>query len=886
MQNPNRLPIFSIALCLASATVGCSLQEVPAMGQECPPTIEHAHDSILFGDIECFADIAKGPKLDENGECPPEDTECKDNLKECRRYQLDFQQLLENEIRTISYTIHEGVASEFDPATNSKYSNACPVKTPSCAWTFTGEKGSGSIESFGCIQCTESICGFECVDMKTNSKHCGKCFNECVGGSTCVDGKCTDNVAGICKSGEHQAIVDGKIECVPDSVDHCGNHETSCRNRDGYLNGACEDGKCIDFECKDGFHVNTETRNCELDTPECCGSNCVACDDPLSPICSNGLCSDNCATGLEKCLDPDTGKLVCANLMEQSKYCGACDSPCLATEESHAEEVFCSKGKCRISRCLPNYHLVNEGSETDLCLPDDVDNCGTAGHSCRVEGWKEGTCVDKKCIPSACAENYHLDKSNPDAPKCVKDSNDCCGESCQSCSGILKCTNGECLSSCKSDQETCVGTDGAEYCAVLSTDTDNCGACGNSCSIANIEGSSQVACVDGKCKATNCKDSHFLYEGECIPNTAEHCGGHAVQCNVANASNYCDTSVKPPKCNFDCNPGFSKSPSGERCNNVSDCNGKDCTQIPGWASGECNNGSCSVNQCKDGFVLTSGICMACEKNETVCGNKCVDKKNDMSHCGACNNSCTVNKVANSTGVDCQNGTCVATHCSPNHYEVDGKCVASTATACGNPPKNCYDNPGVKNASCEDNKCSALSCTDGYRLVSGLCIECDSSTPSTCDNTCVDTNTNDNHCGGCGKTCKTSNFPYATSVACQGGACRIKSCSNTHYLDGNTCRQNDVNNCGAPGKRCNLSDFYGASAVDCLNGKCVATACLRGTLKNGACVEGKCLPSAPVACYDRENNNKLYCCPSSNSTCTNFKLQCFTAVEIEPLIPAL
>ena len=182
--------------------------------------------------------------------------------------------------RQVAITIHEGVASKYNPATNAEYSNACPIPPPTCTWKFTEEKGKGSIESFGCIQCTESICSFECVDTKTNTKHWGKCYNERIGNSTCIAGKCTENIAEACKRNKRQAIVDGRIECVPNTIDHCGNHETSCRNREDYLKGACEEGRRIDFECKEGFHVNTKTKNCEHDTSECCGSkgNAGLCD--------------------------------------------------------------------------------------------------------------------------------------------------------------------------------------------------------------------------------------------------------------------------------------------------------------------------------------------------------------------------------------------------------------------------------------------------------------------------------------------------------------------------------------------------------------------------------------------------------------------------------
>lgn len=98
MQKPNRLPILAITLSLSCTAFGCSLQEIPAVGQQCPPDIPNAHASVQFGDIECYADMMESPSLDQNGECANDDFECIQNLKQCVRYQNDFQKLIDSNI--------------------------------------------------------------------------------------------------------------------------------------------------------------------------------------------------------------------------------------------------------------------------------------------------------------------------------------------------------------------------------------------------------------------------------------------------------------------------------------------------------------------------------------------------------------------------------------------------------------------------------------------------------------------------------------------------------------------------------------------------------------------------------------------------------------------
>ena len=116
MQKPNRLPILAITLSLSCTAFGCSLQEIPAVGQQCPPDIPNAHASVQFGDIECYADMMESPSLDQNGECANDDFECDQNLKQCIRYQNDFQKLIDSNIGFISFISYGQNTTPYHPS--------------------------------------------------------------------------------------------------------------------------------------------------------------------------------------------------------------------------------------------------------------------------------------------------------------------------------------------------------------------------------------------------------------------------------------------------------------------------------------------------------------------------------------------------------------------------------------------------------------------------------------------------------------------------------------------------------------------------------------------------------------------------------------------------
>jgi hypothetical protein len=96
----------------------------------------------------------------------------------------------------------------------------------------------------------QTRCNNKCVNLKTNERHCGSCFNRCGSNQTCCKGRCVN---------------------LQRNERHCG----SCSNR-------CAEGQ----ECCDGTCVNLQT---DINNCGACGNACST-----GESCVTGVCSPEC----------------------------------------------------------------------------------------------------------------------------------------------------------------------------------------------------------------------------------------------------------------------------------------------------------------------------------------------------------------------------------------------------------------------------------------------------------------------------------------------------------------------------------------------------------------------------------------------------------------
>jgi hypothetical protein len=175
---------------------------------------------------------------------------------------------------------------------------------------------------------------------------------------------------------------------------------------------------------------------------------------------------------------------------------------------------------------------------------------------------------------------------------------------------------GQCSSSCPGGQTLCAGK-----CVDITTDIDNCGACGNACPASHV-------CENQTCKLV-CASALTDCSGKCVQlqNDEMNCGSCGAQCSVG-------YECLGGKCELSCTAGLTN------CGNV-------CVDLQADNS---HCGGCNAT-CTAPEVCTTGSC-TCPSPTVKCSGQCVNTQVDPKHCGACGQMCA-------TAQSCQGGQCVA-----------------------------------------------------------------------------------------------------------------------------------------------------------------------------------------------------------------------------------
>jgi hypothetical protein len=169
--------------------------------------------------------------------------------------------------------------------------------------------------------------------------------------------------------------------------------------------------------------------------------------------------------------------------------------------------------------------------------------------------------------------------------------------------GSMQCTGAQtkCSSGCKD----------------LSSDQQNCGACGNACGAGE-------SCQGGQCL---CSAGLLACGTACVAADATHCGG----CNTAcTGGQVCSNN----SCQSSCGTGEVQCGDGA------------CVPTAGGTAVHC--GGCDA--CPAGAVCNAGVCGCSQSGQMLCGSACIDVMADNQNCGGCGQAC------NGT---CTNGSCVS-----------------------------------------------------------------------------------------------------------------------------------------------------------------------------------------------------------------------------------
>lgn len=105
-------------------------------------------------------------------------------------------------------------------------------------------RGSDPSAPLSCDPETSTLCGDQCVDLDTNTFHCGVCGNACASDEWCLNGVCESRSNGgpvtpvICGAGEVEC--DKKCTSLDKDPEHCGACNNACAP-----SKSCENGSCL-----------------------------------------------------------------------------------------------------------------------------------------------------------------------------------------------------------------------------------------------------------------------------------------------------------------------------------------------------------------------------------------------------------------------------------------------------------------------------------------------------------------------------------------------------------------------------------------------------------------------------------------------------------------
>ena len=150
--------------------------------------------------------------------------------------------------------------------------------------------------------------------------------------------------------------------------------------------------------------------------------------------------------------------------------------------------------------------------------------------------------------------------------------------------------------------------------------------------------------------------------------------------------------------------------------------------------------------CCGGAKCQGGKCR-CPRRKKRCRDSCIPKKHccEAADCGPC--------------ASCQKGQCVS-GCQPGQTCEDGfcRCTSASCTGCCT-GETCRT--GTNDDFCGAGGETCTRCGARRQCLGGQCV-CDGNS-ELCGGQCVDTRTDDRHCGSCGNAC-------VGTATCQNGAC--------------------------------------------------------------------------------------------------------------------
>lgn len=319
----------------------------------------------------------------------------------------------------------------------------------------------------------------------------GYMLRDCGKGARCVqlgDAPICQRV--VCQPGQMQCDPAGRFVqvCSPDGIRL--ENKLDC----GSQGQRCQDGVCRSLACQPNllFCANTGVRLCNADGSgsepwENCGAGQYC--DPVALTCSKGICAP--------------GQPACNGSIATT--CNGNGSGFLprGIDCSSQPDRQCVLGVCLCPPQLADCDgQVRTGCEANVS--NDPDNCTGCGISCSANHIATRTCDDG--CNGACSAGFsdcNGDKATDGCEtKTSTDVENCggCGLTCSKNHVKASCSSGECDGACAANFADCNGDklkDGCESDARV--DANNCGACGVACSTNHVKAQCNAGACAGAC---------------------------------------------------------------------------------------------------------------------------------------------------------------------------------------------------------------------------------------------------------------------------------------------------------------------------------------------------------------------------------------------------
>ena len=320
-------------------------------------------------------------------------------------------------------------------------------------------------------------CSGSCANEVTDVQHCGSCTNACalanVSVNACASSSC---VVGACANGygDCDGLAGNGCETATKATDvnNCGGCGIKCSFANA--GASCATGTCVMGTCNAGFADcdGNPANGCEVNTSADNG-NCGACTNACAngKVCSGGMCGTTCGMGLDNC----SGS--CVNEATDVQHCGSCTNACSL---SNVATNACASRSCVVGACANGYGdcdgLAANGCEV-ATKATDVNNCGGCGIKCNFAN-AGASCATGSCVMGACNAGF-ADCDGNAANGCevnTRSDNGNCGACLNNCPNGQMCSSSACSTTCGGGLINCSGS-----CFDLASSPTHCGTCATNC---------------------------------------------------------------------------------------------------------------------------------------------------------------------------------------------------------------------------------------------------------------------------------------------------------------------------------------------------------------------------------------------------------------------